>query len=174
MAVHRRGMCGLVLLWKLSWQRTWIAQRVIWVEPQDSHCNFIQLHSLWSHEFQFICLYLCCLCEVIQHLPLCFHLSNMSRSDLGSRQCDVLPAERVTDITTCGFWSLSSLLPPTAQQWMFPHLLQFKLQRLGSTALYISLLGFFSFFLINQSPSGFVNIQELSGPSLLPEVLAWE
>lgn len=83
----------------------------------------------------------------------------------------VLPAELVTGITTCGWWSLSTLLSPTALQWIFPHLLQFKLRKAWFNCTVNFTIVFF--FLVNQPPSGFVNIQGLSTSSVQSEVLAW-
>lgn len=148
MAVHRRGIYGLVLLWKLSWQHTWIARRV-WVELQDSHCSFIQLHSLWLPAFQFTYLYLWCLCEVILHLPLRFHLPNMSKSDLGSKQWCFSACHRHYNL-----WLLVSVLliasHSSAVNVSSSASVQTPEAWLDGT-IYLT-LGFFSFFLINQSP----------------------
>lgn len=63
----------------------------------------------------------------------------------------VLPPELMTDIITCSWWSLFTLLSPVPLQWIFIHLLQLWLNKASfNCGIYMSLLYFFSFKSISQ------------------------
>lgn len=150
MVVHKKGMClskpgcdGLVLLWKLSWQHTWIPQRV-WTEPQCNHWNFIQLRSVITCISIYVAISLLSLWSNSAPSLVFTSFQHVQKWLAWAADSHVLPAELVTGITTCGWWSLSTLLSPTALQWIFPHLLQFKLRKAWfNCTVYFTIVFFF-------------------------------